>query len=89
MFVVVHPLPYTISMQCPRCGFEITDDLVLRESAAIRGRKGRGAAKSRDRLKMREAGRLGGLAKARNRALARKQSVTSATAKANRVKPSG
>jgi hypothetical protein len=73
MFVVIHPLPYTVSMQCPRCGYEITDDLVVRESAAIRGRKGRGPVKSRDPEKMREAGRLGGLAKARNRALAEKQ----------------
>jgi hypothetical protein len=79
---MTHPLPYAISMQCPKCGFQIADHLVLRESAAIRGRKGRGAAKSRDPEKMRKAGRLGGLAKARNKAKALSQS----NAKAQRKK---
>jgi len=78
---MTHPLPYTISMQCPRCGFQIADHVILRESAAIRGRKGRGAAKSRDPEKMREAGRLGGLAKARNKALALSKSNVKAQRK--------
>jgi hypothetical protein len=68
MFAVALPLPYSISMRCPKCGYEIGDDLIVREAGAIRGRKGTGAAKARDPKKMKEAGRLGGLAKARNRA---------------------
>ena len=73
MFAVAHPLPYRISMRCPKCGYEISDELIVREAGAIRGRKGTGAAKARDPQKMREAGRLGGLAKARNRAEAERR----------------
>jgi len=58
-------------MQCPKCGYQIADAEVVKESAAIQGRKGRGAAKARDPETMRQAGRLGGLAKARNRAAAK------------------
>jgi hypothetical protein len=73
MFAVAHPLPYRISMRCPKCGYEIADQQIIREAGAIRGRRGTGAAKARDPGKMREAGRLGGLAKARNlRATAQK-----------------
>ena len=59
-------------MRCPYCERQIADAVVLREAGAIQGRKGTGAAKARDPEKMREAGRLGGLAKARNRAAAAK-----------------
>jgi general stress protein YciG len=52
-------------MQCPECGHQFSDAEILRESAAIQGRKGTGASKARDPEKMRAAGRLGGLAKAR------------------------
>jgi hypothetical protein len=45
----------------------LTDAAILRQSAAIRGRLGFGVVKARDPEKMRVAGRLGGLAKARNR----------------------
>ena len=54
-------------MQCPQCGYQLSETELLRESAAVLGRRGRGAAKSRDPAKMREAGRLGGRARARNR----------------------
>jgi general stress protein YciG len=69
---LVHQLPYKFPMQCPKCGYEFTDAEIVRESASIQGRRGIGIAKSRDPEKMREAGRLGGLAKARNRAVAAK-----------------
>jgi general stress protein YciG len=59
-------------MQCPKCGYSISDDMIVRENAAIQGRKGGKAAKTRDPEKMRAAGRLGGLARARNRAAAEK-----------------
>jgi hypothetical protein len=55
-------------MQCPQCGYQLSETELLRESAAVLGRRGTGAAKSRDPAKMREAGRLGGRATARNRA---------------------
>ena len=58
-------------MRCPACGYLITDTEILREAGAIQGRKGTGAAKARDSAKMREAGRLGGLATARKRAAER------------------
>ena len=64
-------------MECPKCGHKFTDDEIVRESAAIQGRRGTGAAKSRDSDKMRDAGRLGGLAKARNRDVAEKATKTS------------
>jgi hypothetical protein len=73
MFAVAHLLPYNISMRCPKCGYEISDDQIVREAGAIRGRKGTGATKARNSEKMRAAGRLGGLARARNlRAAAQK-----------------
>jgi hypothetical protein len=56
-----------VPVRCPKCGHTLSDAAILRESAAIRGRLGFGAAKARDPQKMRAAGRLGGLAKARNR----------------------
>jgi len=59
-------------MQCPECGHQFSDVEILRESAAIQGRKGIGASKARNSEKMRAAGRLGGLATARNRAVAAK-----------------
>jgi general stress protein YciG len=59
-------------MQCPKCGYSIPDEVVMRENAIIQGRKGGKATKVRDPEKMRAAGRLGGLAKARNRAEAEK-----------------
>jgi len=58
-------------MQCPKCGHRFSDTEILRESAAIQGRKGTGAAKARDPEKMRAAGRLGGLAKAQAAKLAK------------------
>lgn len=68
------------TMQCPKCGRKLSEDDILRLgekailklSAAILGRRGTGAAKSRGSEKMREVGRLGGLAKARNQAKAAK-----------------
>ena len=48
--------------------------MIVRENAAIQGRKGGKAPK--DPEKMRAAGRLGGLAKARNRAEAEKRAKT-------------
>jgi hypothetical protein len=59
-------------MQCPKCGHTIPDDMVVSAAASIQGRKGGKAAKTRDPEKMRVAGKLGGLAKARNRAAATK-----------------
>jgi hypothetical protein len=56
-------------MQCPFCKHRILDEealmmiseaAVLRKSASILGARGRGKAKSRDPEKMRQAGRLGG-----------------------------
>jgi general stress protein YciG len=61
-------LGYYGLMQCPKCGHQLSDAEIVREAASIQGRKGGKAAKARDPEKMREAGRLGGLAKARNRA---------------------
>jgi general stress protein YciG len=60
-----HQLTYYFLMQCPECGHRFSDAEILRESAAIQGRKGTGAAKARDPEKMRAAGRLGGLARAK------------------------
>jgi len=56
-------------MNCPKCNYVIPDSMILRESSSIRGRMGTKESKRRDPEKMRAAGRLGGLAKARNRAL--------------------
>ena len=56
-------------MKCPHCRRSILDEealmmipeaAILRKSASILGARGRGKAKSRDPDKMRQAGRLGG-----------------------------
>jgi general stress protein YciG len=45
-------------MNCPKCKSPISDEMVLKEAAAINGRKGgqtTGPTKARDSAKMREA----------------------------------
>lgn len=75
-------------MKCPKCGQRLSEKEILqliqealprlgekeilRAAGVIRGRRGTGAAKSRSTEAMRKAGRLGGLAKAANRAKAEK-----------------
>jgi general stress protein YciG len=56
----------------------IPDAVILRESSSIRGKKGTKESKQRDPEKMREAGRLGGLAKAKNRLLAERRAKAAA-----------
>jgi hypothetical protein len=63
-------------MKCPHCKHSILDEealmmiseaAILRKSASILGARGRGKAKSRDPEKMRQAGRLGGRPKKKER----------------------
>jgi general stress protein YciG len=63
----VQRFAYNHRMQCPQCGYQLGETELLSQSAVILGRRGTGAAKSRDPTKMREAGRLGGRATAMNR----------------------
>lgn len=54
---------------CSQCGYQFADRAILKAAGKVLGARGRGAAKARDPEKMRQAGRKGGLARARAKAL--------------------